>query len=180
MTVSRSAIFGYFCILFTLLPAMARRARACPSMSAETYEGALHEWLSEHPQLVSFEMLLGPMVADARRVSNVVLMCVLPLFRKLISKGANDAVLHGHRLEGALKHLIVLKPQLAGSLGAAAHHVVAEHLSSCVKMLRDYHRESQTTWCLSARAFPKSSTLRKQLSVQEMTDVHKVSTVART
>ena len=150
------------------------RARACPTMTALVYETTMQDWLEDYPNLTSFEMILGPLVSDSRRVSKTTMMRALPLMKKFVQRGAVEGVLHSHRLEAALKEAVMKRSSLSGSLGTQAHHLVANHMLAVMKALRDYHRESHKKWDSEERAFPKSGFLRKQLSVEEMADVGQV------
>ena len=111
------------------------------------------------------DLLLGPLVADAHRITPVSVVRCSPLLAGLIDMGCRNGVVFPSRLEGALKRVVSER----GSVDAPANMsldlfigVVAEHIRLCFSTLRQMILDDS-----SMGKVKKTGAFRKQLTAPE-------------
>ena len=121
-----------------------RRACAPPDWDVNKYVELFESVLDPlHP--ASLEMLFGPWANTASHVTPTSMVRLAPLLDLIVTHNS-DAVIHGARMEAAVKIVITNQPYLAplpaDSLDIA--HRFTDHVMACLKKLRVMKQEDDS------------------------------------
>ena len=128
-----------------MMDSPSKRRCAPPDWNVTTYVSLIDDVLDRLPD-TSLEMLWGPWVGAASHVSTSGLVRLLPLLDQLVSNNS-DGVVHGARMEAAIKIIISKKSYLAPSTSDAYDiaHRFTNHVMACLKKLRTMKQEDDSS-----------------------------------